>query len=155
MSPPDRSWLPAGFRHPERVELACGMHIRPIRGSDVEIDYPAVMGSRELLWDKYGDAWGWPPATMTLEGDREDLEHHEREIAEHKSFNYAVLDADETRLLGCIYLDPPRPADEHDVMVSWWVVEDQVDSALDAELAAFVPRWVTTDWPFSRPHYGV
>jgi RimJ/RimL family protein N-acetyltransferase len=131
------------------------MHLRPIRGSDVEIDYPAVMGSRELLWEKYGEAWGWPPATMALEGDREDLEHHEREIAEHKSFNYAVLDADETRLLGCIYLDPPRADDEHDVIVSWWVVEDQIGSALDAELTDFVPRWVTTEWPFSRPHYGV
>ena len=47
---------------------------------DVEIDYPAVMGSRERLWAKYGEAWGWPPATMSYEADCEDLARHGREI---------------------------------------------------------------------------
>ena len=74
-------WLPDGFATPERVELASGHHLRPIRADDVEIDYPAVMGSRERLWARYGEAWGWPPATMTLEDDRDDLAHHEAEIA--------------------------------------------------------------------------
>ena len=59
-------WLPEGFEHPERVDLPTGHHIRPIRATDVEIDYPAVMGSRERLWAKYGEAWGWPPASMTF-----------------------------------------------------------------------------------------
>jgi len=99
-----RPWLPDGFRHPERVELECGMHLRPIRAADFQIDYPAVMGSRERLWAKYGEAWGWPPATMTPEQDREDLMHHEREIAAQETFNYAVLNFDESRLFGCIYL---------------------------------------------------
>jgi len=64
------------------------------------------MGSRERLWKQYGEAWHWPPATMTLEQDRDDLEHHEREILAHDSCNYAILDPDESKLLGCIYLDP-------------------------------------------------
>lgn len=80
------------------------MHLRPIRAADFQIDYPAVMGSRERLWAKYGEAWGWPPATMTPEQDREDLMHHEREIAAQETFNYAVLNFDESRLFGCIYL---------------------------------------------------
>jgi hypothetical protein len=67
------SWLPEGFEHPLREELPTGHHLRPIRGEDVDIDYPAVMGSRERLWAKYGDAWGWPAETMTFEADREDL----------------------------------------------------------------------------------
>ena len=101
------AWLPAGFVHPAHVELATGHHLRPIRATDVDIDYPAVMGSRESLWAKYGEAWGWPPSTMTFEQDRDDLARHEREIAAHETFNYAVLDADETELLGCVYVDPP------------------------------------------------
>jgi hypothetical protein len=40
-------WLGEGFVHPEHVELETGHHLRPIRESDVDIDYPAVMGSRE------------------------------------------------------------------------------------------------------------
>jgi hypothetical protein len=141
-------WLPAGFEHPGRIELKCGAHLRPIRADDVEIDYPAVMGSRERLWEKYGRAWGWPPATMTLEQDRRDLEHHEREIVAHESFNYAVLDEPESQLLGCVYLDPPPPARDCDAVVSWWVVDDRVGTPLETELERFVPEWVTKAWPF-------
>lgn len=60
------TWLPAGFAHPPRVDLECGAHLRPIRAEDVAIDYPAVMGSRDRLWAKYGGVWGWPPASMSL-----------------------------------------------------------------------------------------
>jgi hypothetical protein len=63
------------------------------------------MGSRERLWSIYGDAWGWPAATMTNQQDLEDLARHEAEIAAHESFNYALLDDAETALLGCIHID--------------------------------------------------
>jgi hypothetical protein len=101
-------WLPQGFQHPERVDLPTGDHLRPIRGADADIDYPAVMGSRERLWAKYAEAWRWPPDGMTYEQDKKDLARHEAEIAAHEAFNYAVLDAEETELLGCVYIDPPR-----------------------------------------------
>jgi hypothetical protein len=149
------AWLPDGFEHPERVELATGHHLRPIRASDVDIDYPAVMGSRETLWAKYGEAWGWPPATMTFDADRDDLAHHEAEIAAHETFNYAVLTADETALLGCIYIDPPddRSPPETDAVVSWWLVDAQAGSDLDDALRAFVPDWLAETWRFASVHY--
>jgi hypothetical protein len=151
-----RSWLPEGFRHPERVDLACGMHLRPIRAADVEIDHPAVMGSRERLWAKYGAAWGWPPAAMTLEQDREDLAHHEAEIARQETFNYAVLDENETELLGCVYIDPPSPGDESgsDAVVSWWVVDHAVGTELDRALQDFVPRWLRDTWGFEAVDFA-
>ena len=83
------SWLPEGFAHPERVGLPTGHHLRPIQESDVGIDYPAVMGSRESLWAKYGEAWGWPPAHMSFEEDRRDLARHEAEMRDREAFNYA------------------------------------------------------------------
>ena len=55
-------WLRAGFETPQRLDLPTGHHLRPIRADDVDIDYPAVMGSRASLWAKFGEAWGWPPA---------------------------------------------------------------------------------------------
>jgi hypothetical protein len=144
-------WLPESFEHPNRVDLECGAHLRPIRAADVAIDYPAVMGSRERLWRKYGEAWGWPPSTMTLEEDREDLARHEREIAAHESFNYAVLDAEESALLGCVYIDPPSAEDSFDALVSWWVIDECVGSELEAELDRYIPRWVTQSWLFRAP----
>ena len=43
------------------------------------------------------------------EQDREGLGRHEREIAACEPFDYALLDEAETRLLGCVYVDPPGP----------------------------------------------
>lgn len=149
-------WLPDGFCHPRHVALERGHHLRPIRAADVDIDYPAVMGSRERLWVKYGAAWGWPPATMTVEQDRDDLARHEAEIAAQEAFNYAVLDADERELLGCVYIDPPPGAvpSDTDAVVSWWVVDHAVGSDLERALDRFVPRWLREVWRFERVEFS-
>lgn len=151
-----RGWLPEGFEAPERVDLSTGHHLRPIRESDVGIDYPAVMGSRERLWEKYGEAWGWPPETMTYEQDQEDLARHEREIADLQTFNYAVLNEDESRLLGCVYVDPPEEDSQAgtDAVVSWWVVDDEAGGELERTLDAFVPAWLADTWRFRAVDYS-
>ena len=148
----DAEWLPADWHHPLREQLTDDVHLRPIRAEDVDIDMVAVMANQPALWEQYGEAWGWPPATMTYEADREDLARHEREIAEHVTFNYAVLDADETRLVGCVYVDP-HDDDAVDAESSWWVVDELAGSTLERELDAFVPRWLTTTWGFGRVEY--
>jgi hypothetical protein len=145
------AWLPDAFDPPDRVDLPTGHHLRPIRADDVDIDYPAVMGSRERLWARYGPAWGWPPATMTYEQDREDLAHHEAEIAARETFNYAVLDERESALLGCVYIDPPEEGSAPpgtDAVASWWVVDDAVGGELERALEHFVPRWLRDAWGF-------
>jgi hypothetical protein len=149
------TWLLEGFTHPQRVDLPTGHHLRPIREADVDIDYPAVMGSRERLWARYGPVWGWPPASMSYEADREDLARHEAEIAAHETFNYAVFDEAETELLGCVYIDPPdddSPPDT-DAVASWWVVDQAVGSELERALGDLVPRWLTDTWRFRAVHY--
>jgi hypothetical protein len=114
------------------------------------------MGSRERLWAIYGEAWGWPPATMTYEADRDDLAHHEREIAAQITFNYAVLDADETELLGCVYIDPPdeRRPPGPDAAVSWWVVDREAGGPLERALDEAVPRWLDEVLGFRAVHFG-
>ena len=144
-------WLPDDFDHPRRVDLPTGHHLRPIRADDVDIDYPAVMGSRERLWAKYGEAWGWPPPTMSVAADREDLARHEAEAEAGEAFNYAIFDAEETALLGCVYVDP---SDTHDAQVSWWVVDPLVGSALERTLDEFVPRWLRETWGFTNVDYS-
>jgi hypothetical protein len=145
-------WLPSGFDHPARVGLPCGAILRPIRGEDVAIDYPAVMGSQARLWTTYGAPCGWPPPTMTYQQDADDLARHEQEIANHESFNYAVLDSAETRLLGCVYIDPPERRGA-DAEISWWVVDEMVGTILESELDELVPAWIKTAWPFESPRF--
>jgi hypothetical protein len=147
-----QAWLPPDFDHPRRVEVPGGYHLRPIRASDVDLDMVAVMGSQPRLFSIFGPAWGWPPATMTREQDRDDLARHEVEIEQHASFNYALFDAAETVLLGCVYVDPAEKAGA-DADISWWVVDDVVGTTLEAELDALVPRWMAEAWPFRRPRF--
>jgi hypothetical protein len=149
-------WLPADLVHPERVDLPSGHHLRPIREADVDIDYPAVMGSRPRLWEKYGEAWGWPPADMTFDDDRKDLARHEGEIAAHETFNYAIVEEGESALLGCVYIDPPGPESPPgaDAVVSWWVVDDQAGGELERTLDGFVPRWLAEAWGFHSVHFS-
>lgn len=145
-------WLPAGWAHPVRVELATGHHLRPIHPDDTPLDLPAVRGSRARLWSIYGEAWGWPPEHLTAEQDREDLQHHWDESCAHLSFNYAVLDRDETELVGCVYIDPTdKPGADADI--SWWVRDEHVGSDVEAELDRFVPQWVAREWPLTAPRY--
>lgn len=148
------TWLPRTFAHPPRVEVDATHHLRPIRPDDVDLDLAAVMGSRERLFGIYGEHWGWPPAAMTREQDREDLQHHADEMAANESFNYALFDDAETELLGCVYIDQPDD-DAHDAVVSWWVVDAEAGGELEAALATTVPRWLAAEWPLERVRYGV
>ena len=146
------AWLPDDFVHPTDVPLTDGYHLRPIRATDVDLDMPAVMGSRDRLWSIYGEAWGWPPSTMTVEQDREDLARHEAEAEQHESFNYALFDDAETELIGCVYIDPPEKAGA-DAEISWWVRDEYVDSDVERALDEFVPRWIEREWPLRSPRY--
>ena len=148
------TWLPRTFVHPPRAEVDATHHLRPIRPDDVDLDLAAVLGSRERLFGIYGERWGWPPAGMTREQDREDLQHHADEMATNESFNYALFDDGETELLGCVYIDQPDD-DAHDAVVSWWVVDAEAGGELEEALATAVPRWLAAEWPLERVRYGV
>jgi GNAT acetyltransferase-like protein len=147
------NWLPADFLHPTFVALTDSVHLRPIRATDVDIDMVAVHGNQTMLWTIYGEAWQWPPTTMTREQDEADLARHAAEMETHQSFNYAVLPADESALLGCVYISPVEaPGYQGDAEVSWWVAAD-ADRTVRCRLDEFVPGWVTTAWPFTTVVY--
>jgi hypothetical protein len=148
----DAPWLPADFEHPTRLELPTGHHLRPIRATDIDLDYSAVMGSRHRLWEIFGTAWGWPPETLNVDDDRDELARHEREIEAHESFNYAIFDADERALLGCVYIDPPEFAGA-DAEICWWVVDEMVGSDLEAVLEVVLPVWIASEWPLQHPRH--
>jgi hypothetical protein len=65
------------------------------------------------------------------------------------------LDADETELLGCVYIDPPGDGspDGPDAVVSWWVVDRMVGSELERALSTFVPGWLAETWRFRGVHF--
>lgn len=150
-------WLPLDFAYPERVDLASGYHLRPIRQSDVDMDMAAVLGSRRSLWKRYGSAWGWPSEDLSHEADRAELARHAADMEARETFAYAIFGPDETKLYGCIYLNPPEPDDldvageTADVRVTWWVVDEMTDTELSSELADLLPGWIRDTWGFRHP----
>lgn len=78
--------------------------LRPIVANDAEVDYGAVMETREYLrlWQQST----WPEDDFTVEANRKDLVDLEQRHVEHRAFTYTVLDPDGTRSLGCVYVFP-------------------------------------------------
>lgn len=146
------TWLPDGFDHPLLVPVPPDHHLRPIRATDVDIDYPAVMSSQERLWSIFGEPHGWPPASLTHEEDLADLLRHEAEMEDNLSFNYALLDRGEHHLAGCVYIDPPERTGA-DADISFWVVDELVNTSVPASLEAVLRRWIRESWPFDRPRF--
>ena len=122
-------------------------HLRSITIHDAFKDYDAVMSSREHLWKRFGEIWGWPPPNMTIEQNIIDLGWHQKEFQLRSSFDYAVMELDESRLLGCIYIDPPE-AEEIDADIWYWARQSELQSGLESELESFIPDWLVQDWPF-------
>lgn len=140
---------------PREVTLPKGLdqerfHLRPITIHDVVKDYAAVMGCREYLWSLFGDAWGWPPATLTLEEDLIDLAWHQKEHQLRSTFNFAVMSPDESRLLGCVYVDPPTKQG-FDAEAFWWAVPDE--AGLEDEVGRAATAWIEAEWPFEQVAY--
>lgn len=146
----DTGWLPEGFSAPRRFELPTGHHLRQIRAEDSHLDYPTVMDNQPMLWETFGEVWGWPPHDMTPDQNRRDLERHVTEMERHESFNYAIFDGQETTIRGCVYIDPPERSGA-DADVSWWVVAEERGGPLEQALRTAVPHWLGERWPFETP----
>ena len=83
--------------------------LRMLSINDLIKDYDAVMSSVDHLRNTYslisGSNW---PVGLTLEEDLIDLGWHQREFTLRYSFPYTVMTLDQTRCLGCVYLEPSR-----------------------------------------------
>ena len=147
-----RPLVPHGFAVPATLEHP-RFRLRMLTIHDLVKDYEAVMVSVAHLQSTYSAIWGgdWP-AGLTLEEDLIDLGWHQREFTLRTSFAYTMMTPDESRCLGCLYINPTRRGG-HDASVTMWVRADELASGLDAILEAEARRWIAQDWPFSNPAF--
>ena len=134
------------FEVPEKLETS-GFRLRMLTVNDLVKDYDAVMSSVEQLSKVWPDS-GWP-AGLTLEEDLIDLGWHQREFLGRSSFAYTVVDLAESKVLGCVYINPTRKRG-HDAQVYLWARESEPGTGLDAKLYAAVKTWLASDWPFEN-----
>lgn len=151
------------FRAPEALRTDEFL-LRPIRESDAELDYEAVMESRESLrlWEQST----WPEDDFTVEANRADLAKLERRFAEGESFAYTVMNPEETQCLGCVYIFPTsapmysRPeisatdSDQwsaHEAALYFWVRMSRLADGLDSRLLDALGPWLAQDWGIAHP----
>ena len=141
---PEDAIVPRGLRTDE-------FHLRPLRVSDAEIDYAAVMDSKLAL--RIMSQSEWPPDDFTLEMNERDLQEHEEEHNERTAFTYTVLDPTENICLGCVYITHLKEGpmkDDHVARIRFWVRQSYLDDDLDRRLLKSLIDWFRNEWIFSR-----
>jgi RimJ/RimL family protein N-acetyltransferase len=141
--------VPDDFEVPASLETD-RFRLRMLSVDDVEKDYEAVIESRELLHSMFGGPW--PRLGFTLEENLSDLERHQQEFLSRKAFAYTVVSLDETKILGCVYINPPETTDL-DAVVVMWVRQTEHDKGLDEILFNRVWDWIGSIWPFRKVSY--
>ena len=142
-------FVPDSFEVPVTLETD-RFRLRMLSVDDVEKDYEAVMESGELLRAHSGGSW--PREGFTLQENLADLKRHQREFEQREAFAYTVVSLDESRVLGCVYINPSESKDT-DAEVYMWVRQSEFDKGLDPILFETVKKWLEETWPFERVKY--
>ena len=141
--------VPETFQVPAVLETE-HFRLRMLSVEDVEKDYEAVIESQRLLHAMFGGPW--PRDGFTLKENLKDLERHQQEFIDHIAFAYTVVSLDESKVLGCIYINPPRKTNA-DVEIRMWVRQTEFDKGLDPILFQSVKDWISSEWPFESVAY--
>ena len=142
-------FVPDDFEIPALLETE-RFRLRMLSVDDVEKDYEAVIESRELLHVMFGGPW--PRPDFTSEENLVDLERHQQEFLERKAFAYTVVSLDESKVLGCLYINPPKITGP-DAIVTMWVRQTEYEKGFDEILFHAVRDWINVDWPFRKVDY--
>jgi RimJ/RimL family protein N-acetyltransferase len=143
---PDDAFVPGELRTDEFL-------LRPLRASDVELDYEAVMATQEPLRQR--TAGRWPRPGFTIEENLADLEGHEADFRARRGFTYTVMNPDETRCLGCVYVYPLEDetdgqTSDNEAAVWFWIRPDGVAMDLDRRVLTAMVPWLCRDFGFRR-----
>jgi len=138
---PDSAAIPWGFETED-------FKIRMLTIHDLVKDYDAVMSSIDHLKGAFGPSDPWPLDDLTLEQDLIDLGWHQAEFQMRNSFAYTVMNLDESRCLGCVYVNPSEKV-SYDANVILWVRQGEIRTGLDEKLFSAVRIWLQQEWWFT------
>ena len=143
-----KQFVPEDFVVPLVLETEY-FRLRMLSVDDVEKDYEAVMETQERF---LAVGYGWPREGFTLAENLADLEQHQQEFLRREAFAYTVVSSDESRVLGCVYINPAKQEGE-DARIWMWVRESEYEKGLDPILFREVKQWVKKTWPFRMVSY--
>ena len=152
---------PTAYRNEEFV-------LCPLRTSHVEIDYAALMVSKEMLRRWGGGAW--PADNFDLEANLADLAEHQKEHETGLAYTFTLLNPAEDECLGCVYIEPlfrylelgrqTKPAHETSAsdfkaVVRFWVKQPRLIDNLDRRLFQALIAWISKEWVFNQVFFRV
>jgi len=139
-------FVTADFKVPATLETA-EFRLRMLTVNDVVKDFDAVITSVDHLKAVFGSG-GWPEGP-TLEQNLIDLGWHQKEFQRRRSFAYTVVTPSESRVIGCVYINP-TPKRGYDAVVFLWARQSELKGGLETRLNAAVHEWLAKDWPFKK-----
>jgi hypothetical protein len=139
------TFVPSDFEVPATLETG-EFRLRMLTVNDVVKDYDAVMTSVEHLKTIWGGRW---PEGLTLEQNLVDLGWHQKEFQMRRSFAYTVVTPSESRVIGCVYVEPTRKQG-YDAEVFLWARGSELAGGLETRLYAAVQDWIAARWPFRK-----
>ncbi len=141
---PSIPFVPAEFVVPNSFETS-EFRLRMLTINDVVKDYDAVITSVEHLKTIWPS--GTWPVGLTLEQNLIDLGWHQKEFQTRRSFSYTVVTPTESRVIGCVYIEPTY-RQSYDAVVYLWARQSELSSGLETRLHATVKDWIGSAWPF-------
>ncbi len=137
--------------------------LRPITAADAELDYEAVMETREYLrlWEQST----WPEDDFSLERNLGDMRKLEEGNATRRAFTYTVQNPDHTECVGCVYVFPidarflaastvtPVGDDqweEVEAATYFWVRASRMETGTDRRLLDALRTWLDEEWRLGR-----
>ena len=144
-------FVPPDFKIPKKLETK-KFRLRMLTVNDVVKDYEAVMTSIDHLKGVFGPVSTWPSKELTLEQDLIDLGWHQKEFQRRTSFAFTVMNIEESKCLGCVYIDPTHKIG-YDAEVYLWVRKSEFNDGLDPVLYDAVKSGVKEEWPFNKVAY--
>ena len=142
-----KKFVPDSFIIPTGIETK-DFRIRILTINDLVKDYDAVISSVDHLRGVFGPGSSWPSNDLTLEQDLVDLGWHQKEFERRSSFAFTVMNLDESRCLGCIYVDPSEKAG-YEAKAIFWVRQSEIRNDLDEKLFSAVKSWLSEEWWFT------
>ena len=142
-------FIPISFKIPHRLSND-QFHFEVLRSEFCELDYEAVMSSKERLRHVFAKNDKWPESDMSFEFNKNDLIMHENEFNNREAFAYAVFNPGKDNYIGCVYIRPTEQ-ENYDCEVYLWVKDSAV--LLDESLFETVDNWLQKEWPFKQRAY--
>ncbi len=124
---------------PPACHLGQEFHLRMLTIHDVVKDFDAVMSAASHLKGALNPGSTWPQG-LTLEDNLIDLGWHQREFTLGRSFAYSVMNADESRCLGCCYIYP-TDIQGFDAAAFYWARDPAFDATLGQAFRTLVAEF--------------